>query len=273
MRICKLKKKAIIFSVLSNLIFSLNSYAITITPSIKVIETDPEKAETFVVKVYNESGEKNFISSYINDFDIDRNGNKVFKPVGSTHNSISKYIKIIEPSSFYIEPKETKEVFFTLNVPKSIVGGNKSIIFFQSKSAEDVNASKKNIKKMIMSVRAGATILQESKGTTEIKSRISKIDIIKPSPSGSQNLIIKLKIKNEGNTFVNTSGNISLIRDDDTYVSSATLEEKIIYQNRESPVEANFTSVKKLDPGLYHALITYKYRDKTISIDKTFQID
>lgn len=270
MRIFNLKKKAIFLSIISTFILSINAHAITITPSIKVIETESEKAETFVIKVYNESGEKNFISTYISDFDIDRNGNKAFKPIGSTHNSISKYIKVIEPYNFFIEPKETKEVFFTLNVPKSVVGGNKSIIFFQSKLADDV-APKKDVKKMIMSVRAGATILQESKGTTEIKSRISKIDIIKPSKS--QNLVIKLKIKNEGNTFINTSGNISLIRDDDTYVSSASLEEKLIYQNRESFIDGNFISVKSLEPGLYHALITYKYRDKTISIDKTFQID
>lgn len=271
MRIIELKNLFVCFALFSTcFLLPLNSHAITILPATKIIETESEKPETFSIKIYNESIEKNLIYVYVSDFDVDKNNNKIFKPIGSTRNSISKYLKIVEPSSFFIEPKENKEVFFNLTVPKNILGGNKSMVFFQSKLADD-NTLNKNSKKMIMSIRAGATILQESKGSTNIKSTISKIDVIKPL--GSQNLVIKIKIKNDGNTFINTSGTISLVRDDDSYISSTSLEEKIIYQNMESTVNGNFTSIRSLEPGSYHALITYKYRDKTISIDKAFKIE
>lgn len=260
----KLLHKTILVSFFA--LYSLNVNAITISPATKIIETQPGVPQTFVIRVLNDGNEKASIECYMSDIDIDKNGNKVFKPVGSTKSSVAKYINISEPRKFILGANETKEVLFSVNVPKGVIGGNKAIAFFQSKPVNDTMDGKK----LIMSVRAGATILQETIGTAEIKSKITSVDI--EQPSSISPLKLKMKVKNEGNTYVNATGTVAIVDSNESFIGTMDLNKTIVYPNRDATLEGKLLNNVKLNPGMYHALITYQYRDKSVSIDKVFYI-
>lgn len=261
----KLLLSSTIISCLS-LLYSLNADSITISPATKVIETQPGVAQTFSIKILNDGNEKASIECYMSDLDIDKNGNKIFKPVGTTKNSVAKYINIAEPKKFILGVNETKEVLLSINVPKGIIGGNKAIAFFQAKPVNDTL----NGKKLIMSVRAGATILQETAGTTDIKSRITSVDV--EEPSNVSPLKLKMKVKNEGNTHVTATGTVAIVDSNESFIGTMDLSKTIVYPNREAVLEGRLINNTSLKSGMYHALITYQYRDKSISIDKVFYI-
>jgi hypothetical protein len=248
------------------LMLSAPAFPITISPATQILETEPGVAKTFTVKVLNDSKDKATMECYMSDMEIDKKGNKIFKPVGTTGQSVAKYITIAEPSKFILGPQESREVVLTANIPKGVVGGNKAIAFFQAKPVED----KVQGKKLIMSVRAGTTILQETKGTVDIRSKIKSADIIPPA-SGNP-LTVKVKVKNEGNTYLMSTGIVTILGPKDSFVGSVELDKALIFPGKEAELEGQLTTVDEVEPGTYHALITYQYRDKSISIDRVFTI-
>lgn len=253
-------------SVFLLLLFSTPAMSITISPASHILETVSDLPQTFIIRVLNDGKDRSQFECYMSDLDINKKGNKIFKPVGTTSQSIAKYISIAEPRKFILDGKESREVVFTLKVPKGIIGGNKAIAFCQS---SPLNTDKKD-KKLIMAVRAGAVILQETLGTVYIKSRIKAADII--LPDADKPLTVKLTVKNEGNTYLMSAGTATILGPNDYFVGSIELKKKLVFPGKEVELKGQLPIAAFIAPGIYHALITYQYRDKNISIDKVFTV-
>jgi hypothetical protein len=257
----------IIFLLIIFVIWVKPSYSLTISPATVEIETEPDATGNFTIKVYNESSKPLKLNVYVWDLAIDKNGKKIYNsPNPNSKNSIARFITPVE-KEFILQSKDTKIVTFLINTPKTISGGNSAIAFFY---AMPVIPKEKGAKALIaVSTRLGATILQETKGTVESKSRISSIKI---SRTKSDNpLEFQMKVLNEGNSFINASAVVGIIENENNFLGSFKIDKKIIPPNGEGLMSKEI----KLDlkPGFYHAVVTYQYKGKTITINKPFNIE
>lgn len=254
------------FIFISIILFPSQAFSLIIVPSRFEIETEANVPQNLRITVVNDSQKKCGIMAYAMDYFIDKKGDKIFKAKGSLANSISKYITFSE-TNFILEPDERKEIKININIPEGIVGGNRAVTFFQSFPYKP--GYLKQVNNVTVSTRLGATILQETKNTVITKSRILKVDINRPSPE--EPLEIKMRVINESNTQVWSTGTVAIIGKDDNFIVSFALNKHLIYPNQEFVLNGKLLT--GFAPGSYNALITYQFKDKSISINKPFIIN
>lgn len=247
---------------ISNLI--LPSQAITLSPATVEIETEANIPKTVEFSIYNESKKRMKVTSFVWDLIIDEKGGKnPVPPIQNKKNiSITKYIEPQE-KDFVIEGKQTKIVKVLVNIPKEIKGGNSALVFFE---AEPSIIKGKTL--VSVATRLGATILQETKGTIKIKSRISDVKIEKPNSNKPINF--KMTAINEGNSYITASATIGILGSDDSFRGTFSVDKKIISPNSKVTFEKDLRI--SLPDGSYNAIITYFYKNKNVTITKSFQI-
>ncbi len=253
-----------IFSYLS--LFQINANALTISPHTVVIQTDSGQAGTTVINVINEGNATYQVNSYPWDIGFDKNGNRIYKPIGSFNYSIAKYVKI-NPEKFILKSKESQEVKVSIMLPKDMSGGNQAIAFFEAIPIDNLKVIKSD--KLKMGIRLGGLLLQETKGTIKLASKIKKVDVI--LPTSTKPLILKLNVSNEGNSHIFASAMVAIMGINDTYIGQLSLNKILIFPKKNDTLIGTWNGV--LSKGFYHALITYQYgEDKNIVIDKTIEV-
>jgi hypothetical protein len=256
--------KFIVFFIF--VLFPLNAFSLTIAPGTVKLETEPGVPKTFAMKIYNESSVKIIVTPSVMEFTMNKNGKKIVKPIGSLPSSVAKYLTF--PSGdFLLDPKETKEFNMTINVPKSVIGGNYALAFFRA--TRYIPPGSKFKTKVATAIKLGATILQETKGTEIISSKIKSVTITKPNKESP--LSFSMNLINEGNTYIQASATVAVLGKDDTFIGTFNIKDKLILAGKEGIIKGELKMPH--EPGLYHALITYQYRDKSITINKPFSIE
>lgn len=237
--------------------------ALTLSPSTVQLETAPGRSQTFILKVYNEEQQPMKITPTIMDWGYDAKGKKIFRPPGTLPLSIAKYISY-PAESFILMPHKSRHVQMSITVPDSMTGGHQAVVFFQAMPVVDPG---KNKSKVAVAMRLGAILLQEHKNTTVIKSRIKDIHVKIPAKGGPQ---IDLDIVNESNTHIYAEATAALLTTDERLIGTIKLPSTLVLRGRTSRLSAQYK--KSLSPGAYKLLITYKYRDKYVSVYRSFEI-
>lgn len=254
-------------------LFSANSAeAIGISPYIVDMTTKKGEDGSRIIKVFNDSKLKFKVDAIAHDIGFDEKGNKIHKPAGFFKSSVAKYVEII-PSSFELSKNETKEVKVIIKTPKEWTGGNGALVLFDAVPAKpDLSeADKKNIKaRLDFKLSLGAVILHQVEGTTVSSSNIISTDI--QSKKSGRKISFDLGVKNTGNAFIKTSGFISVLNSNDGYVGKVEIPKVVVFPGKTDTINTQFEG-QKLEPGEYHALITYEYNDKSIILDKKFKVD
>jgi hypothetical protein len=252
--------------IISILLFLLpaQGYSLSISPPTVVLQTSPGETRTSVINVFNEKGIGHYkISVYATDIGFDKKGQRIFKRPGGFPNSFAKNIKI-SPEEFEITDRKGKDVKITLEVPKDIVGGHQSIVFFE---ATPIPSKFKKKQRMLVRTRLGATILHEIKGTVNLKSRIRSINV--SPPTAAKSMGFNLEVVNDGNTHFYGSAIIAVLNNDDHYIGNINIPKTLILPGRTQKLSGEWKG--NLKDGKYHALVTYQYgEDKNVTIDKVF---
>jgi hypothetical protein len=258
-----LLKKLILLLVI---FFPLKAFSLTITPATIKLQTEPGKPQTFSVKVQNESNIELQIEPSVEEFSFDKKGIKFFRPVGSLPGQVARYITF-PTSTFNLKPGEIRQVNFSINVPKGIIGGNQAAVSFMSLPYTLPSLKLKT--GIVMAVKLSSTVLQETIGTTIVKSRI-KTASIKNTTHGNP-AKLEMVVKNEGNTYIYGSASVAIMGKDGAFLGTFSIPDTLVLPGQE--VLMSEALKLKLPPGSYNALITYIYRDKTITIDKPFNVE
>jgi hypothetical protein len=258
--------KLLIFTFIIFISVFINSNeagAIIICPSKFDIQTEAGIAQKLKVTVYNNSPKKYNVKTYSQDLVFNEKGIKLYKEPGNNPYSISSFINFSE-KQFILEPKERKIIYITVNIPDSIIGGNRTIAFFHFSAV--VPKYLKNITKVAVETRVAVPIYQETTNSVILKSSIKQVGI--KLPDSSNPLQVELKVKNEGNTNIYSTGKVSIINSDDQFLGNFMLDEKMAFPGREVTLKCALH--KNFSPGRYFALISYYYRDKIITVNKPF---
>jgi hypothetical protein len=246
------------------ILFPLKAFALTLSPATVKLETEPGVAQTFKLKVTNEGKKKIVVIPSVEEIGFTKKGKKIYLPIGSYPFSIAKYINLPK-NTFELNPDETREINCSINVPKGINGGNRAIVFFSGEPY--VPPSVKYKSRVKMAVKLGATILQETRGTTVIKSRIKDAIV---SIKADKSLSMALRVLNEGNTHFYGSATVAILGKDDTFIGTLEMPQTLVFPGREGILRGKLNM--KIAPGYYNALITYQFKDKNITINKPFLI-
>jgi P pilus assembly chaperone PapD len=78
--------------------------------------------ETNIIEVRNEASEPTRIAVHAEDWTMDRKGNVSFSPAGGDPNSCANWLQI-NPTDFRLEPGQTRQVRYSLNVPAEAKDG------------------------------------------------------------------------------------------------------------------------------------------------------
>lgn len=258
----RLLKIVIIFCFIC---FPTPAFSLTISPATIELETEPGVSKTFTIFVKNDESIKVTINPSIQEIGFDKNGNKIYRPIGSFPSSIARYITYPN-TPFELEPKQSKQVNMSITVPKGIIGGNSAVAFFHA--IPYFPPSLKIVTRVGMAIRLGATIIQETRGSIIVKSRIKSADFI--AGTSGKLPALELKVLNEGNTHIYGSAIVAVIGKDESFLGTFNIPELLIFPGKEGNLKGEIKI--NLQPGSYHALITYQYKDKAITIDKPFDI-
>lgn len=261
------------FVFLLLLFFTKSVYAIGVSPYIVDISVDKGVEGVKTVKLFNDSALTYNIKSYSHDIGFDKKGNKTHYPASGSNDSAAKYIEII-PNNFVLKKNETKEVKIVVRTPENWTGGKGAVVFFDAKpdvSKIDPVKGKKIKARLELNLSLGVLVLQQIKGTSEIKSRITKADV--SVKKAGKKLDFLVNVLNEGNIHLKGKGFISIFDSEENFVGKTDFSQTIVFPGKEDTLKAVWEG-DKLEKGSYSALITYEYADdKSVIINKVFNID
>lgn len=256
-------------------LFFYNKPASALGISPYIVEMSSEKGQESVqtIKIFNDSKISYTVKTYAHDIEFDKNGKKIHKAPGNSDDSTAKYVEII-PKNLTLKSNETKEVKIVMKAPQQWTGGKSALVFFDAKPElpEFKPTKNKSIQaRLELNLSIGALILHQVKGSSTIKSRIVKADVL--SKKSGKKLEVKLDVKNEGNAHIKTTGFASIFNSEESFIGKVEFPETIVFPGTQETILTNWEG-EKLEPGLYHALITYEYgEDKSVVIDKVFNIN
>lgn len=266
----KMLKMFFMFAMVLGL--SKNANALGISPYVVDMLTESGQDGNKTIKVFNDSPVTYNLKMYAHDIGFDKNGKKTHFPP-TNDDSIAKYVDII-PKNLVLKANETREVKVIVKTPANWKGGKQSLVFFDARPevAENEKTDKKKINaKLELSLSLGALILNEIKGTTVLKSRIVKADIL--AKKNGKKVDVLVSVDNTGNTHLKASGFVSIMDENDMFIGRVDLKNTIVFPGKTEVLTSRWEG-EKLKSGTYHALITYEFgEDKNVIIDKAFKID
>ncbi|GIW21426.1 MAG: hypothetical protein KatS3mg068_0433 [Candidatus Sericytochromatia bacterium] len=109
--------------------------------------------------------------------------------------------------------------------------------------------------------------LFELEGTTSVSARIKKVELNKKD---FLNIDFQTIVQNKGDSNLEGIVFISILDENYNFITKLQSKKKTIYPYQECSFN---NSIKYYFPkGNYHAIITFVYKDKSVSIDKPFEI-
>ncbi len=153
---------------------------------------EPGNSETEVIQVKNEGGKAERIKVYLEDWQMDRQGNITYARAGTNAKSCAAWLQV-NPTDFRLDPG-TREVRYTLNVPP----GTKPGTYWAAIIVEGLPAveGKPLGKKMGVYGRIGV-VLYETVGNPEVKAAFQDFQV----KAEKKKAAFKLTLSNSGLGF------------------------------------------------------------------------
>jgi hypothetical protein len=127
-------------------------------------------------------------------------------------------------------------------------------------------APQKNPAKVKMSVRLGTTLLQEDSQSARVSSRITHCEVL----PAKQELKVQLTVNNEGNTYLQASGVVAIMDHQDNFLGTFKIPNRTVLRGESAQLVGSWRH--KLKPGKYQALVTYQYREQSITVTRNFTL-
>lgn len=200
--------------------------------------------ETNVIEVRNSGPKASRVKVYLQDWQMDRQGQVSFSRPGSSPVSLSSWLEI-NPTDFLVEPGQTKEVRYTLTVPAGAkTGGYRGAIILEGMPAQP---GPPTVKKMAVHGRFGVMVY-ETVGKPDIRARFSDFQVI---PEKKQVKFV-LTLANAGTAhFRPKKSKISITNGQGQEVAAVDIPDAPVLPGATREVEV--AQALKLPPGQYTA--------------------
>lgn len=245
------------------LLVALPAPALTLSPAVVTLATKPGQAKTFSVRVHNESPQTVQVTPSLQDWQYDARGKKVFRPAGTTSFSLAPYLEL-NTTPFLLETGKSRVVSLSAKVPAGKLGGHHTMLFFHA--VPYVSPLSGQHARVMMAIRLGATLLQESPEALVIKSRISDFSV----SSGPKGTEARLLVENQGNTWLDASAVVAVTDAQDRFLGSFKLPLRYLLRGQKGELAARWP--RALAPGNYRFLVTYQFRGKNTTIARNLTI-
>lgn len=239
------------------------SQALTLLPATVKLETADTLPQIFILRIHNEEKSPITVTPSVMDWGYDATQKKIFRAPGTLPFSMAPFISY-DATPFVLAPQQGKVVQMQLKMPPNMLGGYHAMAFFH---AVPVPPPGKPRAKVTLAMRLGATLLQETKGTTLIRSRIQDIQV---QTGEDRQPSLQLSVTNEGNTYIQASARAALIGAGEKFLGSIQLPSKTLLRGQNHTLSGKWK--EPLPPGKYRFMITYEYRNKRVTVLKGFQI-
>ncbi|MCX5726602.1 MAG: hypothetical protein NT030_05440 [Candidatus Saganbacteria bacterium] len=183
-------------------ISSAHAFSLNLNPPSVRLTVGTGESTSGKITLENRGDSKLSVKAYVEDWVYAKDGSKDFKEAGSTPYSCAKWITLSQ-EKFDLNPKEVKEIEYTLTVPMDETGGHYAVIFFES-LIEQAKAQG-----VAVAGRIGTIVYQETKGLVNKKGSI--LDLKASSYEKAKPLRVEITFKNEGNTQLQADGKLSLL--------------------------------------------------------------
>ena len=192
-------------------ISSAHAFSLNLNPPSIRLTVGTGESTSGKITLENRGDLKLSVKAYVEDWVYAKDGSKDFKEAGSTPYSCAKWIKLSQ-EKFDLNPKEIKEIEYTLTVPKDATGGHYAVIFFESlieQAKAQVQAAPAGGQGVAVAGRIGTIVYHETKGLVNKKGSI--LDLKASGYEKAKPLRVELTFKNEGNTQLQADGKLSLL--------------------------------------------------------------
>jgi P pilus assembly chaperone PapD len=219
---------------------------------------------TDMITVANEGTAPTRIKVSIENWTLSRDGVLNFTPAGTDPFYCGKWIRI-NPIDFRVDPRQNKEVRYTISVPPDVEeGGYRAAVIFET--VPDIKPGEK-VRKVFLKSRI-VTVLYEVVG--------------KPVPQGHANYLraekkkegldFLLALQNTGKVHFRTKGSLTVKNDKGEEVFKADMPDVPILPQSER--EIKFTNEKSLPSGKYSALALVDIGKKElVGAESTFTVE
>lgn len=261
----KLQRIFLLISILV-LIPTLTSAEVSISVSPIRVEHLVKQGEkgTDVISVTNDGTTPTRLKVLIEDWALTKNGNPMFMKVENNPYSCAEWIRI-NPVDFRIGPGQTREVRYTITVPKGIEdGGYRTAIIFET---------------------VPDTIVGEKMTRVFIKGRIATVlyEVVgKPIPQGHANSL-RSQLKKDGIDFIlalQNTGKVHFRTKGSITVKDSEGEKKLEVEIPDVPLlpeserEVKISYDKPIPKGKYSAIAVVDIgRRELIGAEATFEIE
>lgn len=235
--------------------------ALVLSPAILSFQTEPNQTKSATVRVYNDSRQTMQITPSFQDWEYSGKGQKVFRPAGSLPFSLVPFLEMNQ-APFLLEKGQNRLVSVKAQVPSNQLGGHHAMLFFLATPYLPPSQQSR----LQIAVKLGATLLQENTDSAVIRSRIKNLDI----KAEAQGITTILEVENQGNTYLNASGQVAVVDQQNRFIGSFKLPQRYVLRGSSSTLKTTWKQVLK--PGEYRFLITYQYRGKSTTIARNLTI-
>ncbi len=251
-----MRKKILIASLLfivSNILFA---FAVNLDPSRVQVSLKQASSVRKNLTLSNTGKEKLVVKVYLNDWTL-KEGKKEFVPAGSTSYTLKNSCRIY-PTSFTLQPNESKTVIVTLLADKSEVNSQYGVVFFEA-----FGANKPNQSGVQVGGRIGTIVYKDIEG----KSKISYVlKDFKAAVDGNI-LSIGYSLSNNGNILLQPKGTILLVNKSNEVLFSEPLADSSVLPANNLEKKQSFPLGKKLDlTQKITAILTLDFGDDNIMV-------
>jgi hypothetical protein len=240
--------------------FARPAFSLTIGPDPISIISNPGETVRKSITVINDNNNQCKINLYL--MDTIYSGN-IKKYVAPSKNSVAKYINIF-PSQFILKALEKKQLELIMKVPEKLSGSSQLRLFIESSPDVPPQFVKK---KMIKVTRISIPLNFEVNGTVKLSARINGVKVLQ---NKNEPLGFEIEVLNQGDANIDGKAMISLMDSEYNFIGKVDTGQKFLPPFRGKTLTGTWRT--QLPKGSYHALITFFYRDKDVTIDKAFDI-
>lgn len=198
------------------------------------------------------------VNAFLNDVLVGPDGEPVYLDPGAQPRSLAPWMSYA-PLSFALEPKEVREVRYTIRVPEDAADGTYwAVLFFDSGPLEESEARGVGVR---MRVRVGHVIYVNVGRVT----RAGRVEGLRYRPPEGRNPAqVRIKFRNTGNGLMRLSGRVELRDAEGRVVARARVH------NAASLPQMAYEIGAALDrtppPGRYVALVRLDYGEAEVIV-------
>lgn len=245
------------------LLLAVPARALTLSPAVVTLSTAANQAQTFNVRVFNDSPQTIQVTPALQDWQYNAKGQKIFRPAGTLAFSLAPFLEL-NPAPFTLDPGKSRIVSLNAKVPASQLGGHHAMLFFRA--VPYVSPLSGQHARVLIAIQLGVTLLQESKDALVLKSRITGFE----AASGPQGTDVRLNVENQGNTWLDATGVVAVTDDKDHFIGSFKLPMRYVLRSQAGQLAAHWKQT--LAPGNYRFLVTYQFRGQSTTIGRNLTI-